>query len=52
MPQQFSKPRVLFFDVNGTLLNLAPLSAESETSCLTRERPSFGLQQPSNIRWP
>ena len=25
MPQQFSKPRVLFFDVNGTLLNLAPL---------------------------
>ena len=25
MPQQFSKPRVLFFDVNETLLNLAPL---------------------------
>ena len=25
MPQQFSKPRVLFFDVNETLLDLAPL---------------------------
>ena len=25
MPPQFSKPRVLFFDVNETLLNLAPL---------------------------
>ena len=25
MPQHFSKPRVLFFDVNETLLNLALL---------------------------